>query len=683
MKISLLFKRFFGYLQRVGKALMLPIALLPAAGLLVGIGTLLENQVLLDNIPILQNSLVIIIKNIFFAAGNIVFSNLSLLFAVGVSIGMNSGNGVSALAAIIGFLTMNTTIGVVLGITTETVKENFMYTTTLGIPTLPTGVFGGILIGIIASILYEKFHNVKLPDYLGFFSGKRFVPIITSIMGIIIGILMAIIWPTIQVLLINFSKEIINTNETIAVFIFGVIERALIPFGIHHIWYTPFWYQFGEYINSSGNLIVGDQAIFFAQLKDNVPFTAGNFMTGKYPFMMFGIPAVALAIYHEANNNKKRLVSGILLTGALTSFLTGITEPIEFLFLFISPLLFGIHCILAGLSFMIMQILNVKIGLTFSGGFIDYLLFGILPNRTRWWLVIVVGIIFALIYYIIFRYFIRKFNLETPGREKESINKELNITNGIVAYEVLKALGGSKNIKFMDSCITRIRITVDNIEKVDKEKLKSLGAIDLMIIGDNIQAIFGIQSDLLKEQINDVINGKEIINKKEVKIEKIKKGIDVKQDIVIPISGEILRLEEVPDDIFSMKLIGDGFAINPKENILKSPVRGMITNISKEKHAISITTSNGYEVFIHIGIDSLKLKGEGFKVSVEEGEIVNANDRLIEFSLIDLENKAKSSIIPIIFKNLKNNQYLYFKERIRVESGEKGKVFIHEKNKDK
>ena len=682
MKINIILKRIFGYLQRIGKALILPIALLPAAGLLVGIGTLLENQILAYHIPILENGLIIVVKDIFLSAGNIVFSNLPLLFAVGISIGMNSGNGVSALAAIMGFLTMNTTIGVILRITPEMVENNFMYTNILGIATLPTGVFGGIIIGITASILYEKFHDIKLPNYLGFFSGRRFVPIISSIVGIIIGILMALIWPSIQSILINFSKEIINTNESMAAFIFGFTERALIPFGIHHIWYAPFWYQFGEYISLSGNLIVGDQSIFFAQLKDNVAFTAGTFMTGKYPFMMFGIPATALAMYHEAKNNKKQLISGILLTGALTSFLTGITEPIEFLFLFTSPLLFGIHCVLAGLSFMIMNILNVRIGLTFSGGLIDYLLFGVLPNRTRWYLVIVVGLVFAVIYYIIFRYFIRKFNLQTPGREKDEINKEKDITNGLVAYEVLKALGGSKNIKFIDSCITRLRITVNNIEKVNKDKLKSLGAIDLMIIGDNIQAIFGTQSDLLKEQINDVIEGKEIINKKEKKIEKIKKGIDTKIDIAIPITGEILRLEQVPDDIFSMKLIGDGFAIKPNENILKSPVRGIITNISKEKHAITITTKEGYEIFIHIGIDSLKLKGEGFNVLVEDGEIVDQNQELIEFSLQELSTKAKSIITPIIFKNLKENQYLYFKDKINVKCGERERVFVHEKNNE-
>ena len=681
MQINILLKKMFGYLQRIGKSLMLPIALLPAAGLLLGIGTLLENQIIVGYFPIMDSNIIKVFQQILSAAGNIVFSNLPLLFAVGVAVGMSSGNGVSALAAIIGFLTMNTTIGVVLGINANNISNNLMYTTVLGIPTLPTGVFGGILVGIVAAVLYENFNDIRLPDYLGFFSGKRFIPILTSIAGIILGILMAIIWPPLQEGLLSFSKGMINANQTLSAFIFGIIERALIPFGVHHIWYTPFWYQFGEYINLSGDLVIGDQSIFFAQLKDGVPFTAGTFMTGKFPFMMFGLPAAALAMYHEAENKKKKIVFGVLLTGALTSFLTGITEPIEFLFLFIAPVLFAIHCILAGLSFMIMQILNVKIGLTFSGGIIDYILFGVLPNRTRWWLVIIVGLVFSLIYYILFRYLIRKFDLETPGREKEDIKAEIDVSDGKLAYKVLNALGGAKNIKFLDSCITRLRVTVNNINKVDKNKLRHLGAFDLMVIGDNIQAIFGTHSDLLKEQMKDVIEGKEIKVKKKKDIEKIKKGIDTKKEIVIPISGEILRLEEVPDDIFSMKLIGDGFAINPTDNILKSPVKGMIINISKEKHSLSIKTLDDIEVFIHIGIDSLKLRGEGFKLLVEEGDIVNPSDKLIEFSLDDLKNKAKSPITPTIFKNFKSNQYLYFKENLKVKSGEKDKVFIHEKIK--
>lgn len=511
---TIFLKKYFGVLQRVGKSLMLPVALLPAAGLLMGIGTLLQNPNIINNIPMLSGETFQLMANIMSSSGDIVFSNLPLIFAVGVAIGMSNGDGVAALAAIVSFLIMNMTIGITARVDLLQVGTNPMYDMVLGIPTLQTGVFGGILIGMVSAIIYQKFYTIKLPEFLGFFSGKRFVPIVAAIAGVLIGIIMVVIWPPIQNFLLAFSRSMIGTNQTVSALIFGIVERALIPFGLHHIWYNPFWYQFGEYTNLAGQLVVGDQAIFFAQLKDGVEFTAGTFMTGKFPFMMFGLPAAALAMYHEADSDKKKLVAGILFSGALTSFLTGITEPIEFMFLFVAPVLFGVHCIFAGLSFMIMQILNVKVGLTFSGGLIDFILFGVLPNRTKWWWIIIVGIIFAAIYYIGFRYIIRKLDLKTPGREREESEIDIDITDGDLAYNVLDAFGGVKNIKYLDACITRVRVTVKNISLVNRSKLKSLGSADLMIIGDNIQAIFGPKSDMLKEQMKDIIDGKEVKVKK-------------------------------------------------------------------------------------------------------------------------------------------------------------------------
>ena len=602
---TIFLKKYFGVLQRVGKSLMLPVALLPAAGLLMGIGTLLQNPNIINNIPMLSGETFQLMANIMSSSGDIVFSNLPLIFAVGVAIGMSNGDGVAALAAIVSFLIMNMTIGITARVDLLQVDTNPMYDMVLGIPTLQTGVFGGILIGMVSAIIYQKFYTIKLPEFLGFFSGKRFVPIVAAIAGVLIGIIMVVIWPPIQNFLLAFSRSMIGTNQTVSALIFGIVERALIPFGLHHIWYNPFWYQFGEYTNLAGQLVVGDQAIFFAQLKEGVEFTAGTFMTGKFPFMMFGLPAAALAMYHEADSDKKKLVAGILFSGALTSFLTGITEPIEFMFLFVAPVLFGVHCIFAGLSFMIMQILNVKVGLTFSGGLIDFILFGVLPNRTKWWWIIIVGIIFAAIYYIGFRYIIRKLDLKTPGREREESEIDIDITDGDLAYNVLDAFGGVKNIKYLDACITRVRVTVKNISLVNRSKLKSLGSADLMIIGDNIQAIFGPKSDMLKEQMKDIIDGKEVKVKKKKNIEKIEKGLKIESSIMMPVTGKLLRLEEVPDPIFSMKLIGDGFAIDPKKNILISPIKGMILTISKTSHSITIRGLDGFDIFIHIGIDSI------------------------------------------------------------------------------
>lgn len=676
---TIFLKKYFGVLQRVGKSLMLPVALLPAAGLLMGIGTLLQNPNIINNIPMLSGETFQLMANIMSSSGDIVFSNLPLIFAVGVAIGMSNGDGVAALAAIVSFLIMNMTIGITARVDLLQVDTNPMYDMVLGIPTLQTGVFGGILIGMVSAIIYQKFYTIKLPEFLGFFSGKRFVPIVAAIAGVLIGIIMVVIWPPIQNFLLAFSRSMIGTNQTVSALIFGIVERALIPFGLHHIWYNPFWYQFGEYTNLAGQLVIGDQAIFFAQLKEGVEFTAGTFMTGKFPFMMFGLPAAALAMYHEADSDKKKLVAGILFSGALTSFLTGITEPIEFMFLFVAPVLFGVHCIFAGLSFMIMQILNVKVGLTFSGGLIDFILFGVLPNRTKWWWIIIVGIIFAAIYYIGFRYIIRKLDLKTPGREREESEIDIDITDGDLAYNVLDAFGGVKNIKYLDACITRVRVTVKNISLVNRSKLKSLGSADLMIIGDNIQAIFGPKSDMLKEQMKDIIDGKEVKVKKKKNIEKIEKGLKIESSIMMPVTGKLLRLEEVPDPIFSMKLIGDGFVIDPKKNILISPIKGMILTISKTSHSITIRGLDGFDIFIHIGIDSINLNGNGFKAFVQEGDIVNEGDLLIEFPLDEIREKLKSPMIPVIFKGLSKEKFIYFNNDIDVKSGDINKVEIHEK----
>ncbi|EGT3615843.1 PTS sugar transporter subunit IIA [Clostridium perfringens] len=506
-------KKAFGVLQRIGKALMLPVALLPAAGLLLGFGTMFQNPDFLNLVPALNAGWFQLIATIMTSAGDIIFANLPLIFAVGVAVGLAEGDGVAGLAAIVGFLILNVTMGIGAGVTADVVAnvKTGMYATVLGVPTLQTGVFGGIIIGVVASTLFKKFYKIELPSYLGFFAGKRFVPIVTALAALIIGGIMVFVWPPIQNALLYFSKSMIAANPTIAAFLFGVIERALIPFGLHHIWYNPFWYQFGEYTNKAGQLVMGDQQIFFAQLKDGVPFTAGTFMTGKFPFMMFGLPAAALAMYHEAKPGKKKIAAGILFSAALTSFLTGITEPLEFAFLFVAPVLFAIHCVLAGLSFMIMQILNVKVGMTFSGGLIDFMLFGVIPNRTRWWLVIVVGLCFAVVYYFLFRFFIRKFDLKTPGREDDDIfddiDNEHTTSNDDLAAEILIALGGAGNINKLDACITRLRVTVNDSSKVDKDRLKELGAAGVMQVGENIQAIFGGKSDVLKTQIKEIMSG--------------------------------------------------------------------------------------------------------------------------------------------------------------------------------
>nr|WP_028777175.1 glucose-specific PTS transporter subunit IIBC [Shimazuella kribbensis] len=660
-----MFKKIFGELQKVGRALMLPVAILPAAGILLGVGTALQNPTLIQFIPALNASWVQLVSNVLSSAGDIIFGNLSLLFAVGVAVGL-AGDGVAALAAIVGYLIMNKTMSTILIATKQLdpaqIASNPAFASILGIPTLQTGVFGGIIMGALAAILFNRYYKIELPSYLGFFAGKRFVPIITGFFAIILGVLLVFIWPPIQHGLNTFSTSMVNANLTVSALIFGIIERSLIPFGLHHIFYAPFWYEFGEYVTKAGQIIHGDQKIFFAQLKDGVALTAGTFMAGKFPFMMFGLPAAALAMYHEARPEHKKYVAGIMGSAALTSFLTGITEPIEFTFLFVAPVLFAIHAVFAGLSFMTMQLLNVKIGMTFSGGVIDYLLFGVLQNRTAWWLVIPVGLVFAVIYYFGFRFAIRKFNLKTPGREEKSEDKKVisstNTGKEELPSQVLSALGGKENISHLDACITRLRVSVHEAKNVDKEKLKQLGAAGVLEVGNNIQAIFGPKSDMLKGQIQDVIEGRTSVNPPDIIADAVDAAPTDEKigEFVAPIEGEIVPLSEVPDQVFSQKMMGDGFAIIPSNGKIVAPCDGTIETLFETKHAIGLTSNTGHEILIHIGIDTVNLKGEGFTAHVSQGDKVSSGQLLLEVDLKYLKENAPAIVTPIIFTNLKEGQ---------------------------
>ncbi|MFB1099960.1 glucose-specific PTS transporter subunit IIBC [Terribacillus sp. JSM ZJ617] len=690
-------KNAFGVLQKIGRALMLPVAILPAAGILLALGDALQNPDLMGNIGFLNSAWVQLIASVMQSAGYIVFDNLPLLFAVGVAIGLANGDGVAGIAAIIGYLIMNATMGAVLiangSIPEDAVEQagffagnNPAYTTMLGIPTLATGVFGGIIVGVLAAIMFNKFYKIELPQYLGFFAGKRFVPIVTSLCALALGLLMLVVWPPIQHALNSFSSGLLSSNMTLTAFIFGVIERALIPFGLHHIFYSPFWYEFFSYTNAAGELIRGDQRIFMAQIRDGAELTAGTFMTGRYPFMMFGLPAAALAIYHEASPERKKVVAGLMGSAALTSFLTGITEPLDFSFLFVAPLLYAVHCVFAGLSYMTMYMLDIKVGMTFSGGFIDFFLYGILPNRTDWWLVIPVGLAFAVIYYFVFRFAIRKFNLMTPGRERE-VKEETNARNaraGRLAYHVLEAMGNKENIKYLDACLTRLRVTVNDKNKVDKTELKKLGAAGVLEVGNNMQAIFGPKSEGLKEQIQDIIMGKTSSSQNEaapaaedvLQVEDIQSNLLKNDPFVIPMSGTLRYLEDVPDLVFSEKLMGDGFAIEPVNGTVVSPINGKVINIFPTKHAIGLETDNGREVLIHIGLETVNLKGEGFEVFVKEGDRVVAGQKLVEVDLANIEPQVPSLLTPVVFTNLVPAEKVVFQAGKKVKANQKNRVKI-------
>jgi PTS system D-glucosamine-specific IIC component len=468
------------------------------------------------------------------------------------------------------------------------------------------------------------------------------------------------------------------------------VERALIPFGLHHIFYSPFWFEFGEYVNKAGQLIRGDQQIFMAQLRDGVPFTAGTFMTGKFPFMMFGLPAAALAIYHEARPENKKYVAGIMGSAALTSFLTGITEPLEFSFLFVAPILFAVHTIFAGLSFMTMHLLGVKIGMTFSGGLIDYLIFGVIPNRTPWWYVIIVGLILAVIYYFGFRFVIRKFNLKTPGREdpdniEEGEEEGKSVRQDDLPHNILSALGGGENIAHLDACITRLRVEVKDKGNVSKDRLKKLGASGVLEVGNNIQAIFGTRSDTIKTQIADIISGKapQAAEKTEVvkpAVVEQQAALDgdaiINEDIVMPVNGELMDISNVPDPVFAERMTGDGFAVLPHEGLISSPVYGKVFNVFPSKHAIGIMSDGGKEVLVHIGVNTVKLKGQGFNVLVKEGDLVAAGQPIMEVDLSYVKEHAPSIISPIVFSNLPEGAAVKLNKTGVLPSGEGSIVTI-------
>lgn len=687
-----MFKQAFGVLQKVGKALMLPVALLPAAGILLALGAALRNPALIELAPFLDNSTVDMIAAVMQKAGDIIFGNLPLLFAVGVAVGLAGGEGTAGLAAIIGYLIMNVTMGTVLGITAEDVN-GLNYANVLGIPTLQTGVFGGIIVGILASAMYNKFYEIELPSYLGFFAGKRFVPIITAASALVLGLLMIFIWPPIQNGLNAFSQNMVHANLTISAFIFGVIERSLIPFGLHHIFYSPFWYEFGEYATKAGEVVRGDQRIFMAQITDNVQnLTAGTFMTGKFPFMMFGLPAAALAIYHEAKPEKKVLVGGLMASAALTSFLTGITEPIEFSFLFVAPILFGIHAVFAGLSFMVMHMLDVKIGMTFSGGLIDYILFGLINPQTNAWIVIPVGLVFAVVYYFGFRFAIRTFNLKTPGRELEEEENQAptgKAGSGDLASNILDAMGGKGNIAHLDACITRLRVSVNDIKNVDKDQLKRLGAAGVLEVGNNIQAIFGPRSETIKGQMKDIMDGK----KPRTTVKAPEKGVEQQieeinpealqtarstedEGFMAPLKGELKPITEVPDQVFAGKMMGDGFAIVPVEGTIVSPVSGKIVNLFPTKHAIGILSDTGREILIHVGIDTVNLKGQGFESLVSENDIVDQGQPLLKVDLDYIKEHATSTITPVVFTNLAEGEKVVIEKPGQVNLKQTGIIKI-------
>lgn len=664
--------KIFGVLQRVGRSFMLPIALLPVAGLLLGIGSSFTNQTMLEayNLTgiIYPGSILYTILDIMNQCGSAVFNNLALLFAMGVAIGMaKKEKEVAALSGAIAYLVMNTAISAMINAAggVEVMAENST-TTMLGITTLQMGVFGGILVGLGVAALHNRFYKTQLPQVLSFFGGTRFVPIVCTAVYLVIGIAMFYIWPMVQGWIAMLGNLVINSGY-IGTWIYGIIERALIPFGLHHVFYMPFWQTaLGGSTVIDGVVVQGAQNIFFAELasKSTEVFSvsATRFMSGKFPFMIFGLVGAALAMYRCARPEKKKVVGGLLISAAMTSMLTGITEPLEFTFLFVAPAMYVVHCVLAGLSYMLMHIFGVGVGMTFSGGLIDLTLFGILQGnaKTNWIWVVIVGIVYFFLYYAVFLFMIRKMNLKTPGREDDdeetklytrsdfkaktgvgpdgSIPDASDCSDSISAL-ILQGLGGKSNLSDVDCCATRLRITVIDENKVNDQVLKQSGASGVIHKGKGVQVVYGPQVAVIKSNLVDFMESSESDSFDAISVtvpaadtSAVKKTLE---DVVLGahMNGTAIKMSAVADEAFASGALGEGIAIEPSEGKLYAPADATVEAVFDSKHAISLTTEKGAEILLHIGIDTIKLGGKHFTPHVEEGQKVRKGDLLISFDM--------------------------------------------------
>ena len=693
--------KIFGVLQRVGRSFMLPIAILPVAGLLLGIGGSFSNETTLKTYGLLDamgpgtvfNAIFLVMND----AGNIVFTNLPIIFAIGVAIGMaKKEKEVAALSSVIAFFIMHASISALIEINGGAEKMlQGAVTDVCGITSLQMGVFGGIIVGLGTAALHNRFYKIKLPQVISFFGGARFVPIISGLVYTLVGILMFFVWPMVQAGINAVGTLVVNSGY-VGTWIYGFMERLLIPFGLHHVFYIPFWQTaVGGTMEVAGKMIEGSQNIFFAQLADpsvkKFAVEATRFMSGKFPLMIFGLPGAALAMYKTADNKKKKMVSGLLLSAALTSMITGITEPLEFTFLFVAPLLYGIHCVLAGLSYALMHFFGVGVGMTFSGGLIDLFLFGVLQGneKTNWVWVIVVGIFYFIIYYFLFSFLIKKLNLRTPGRfddeevklykrsdlEKKSKNEKAkaNKKDKTVSSTIVKGLGGRENISDVDCCAKRLRITVEEPTLVSREILDTTNALGVIQKGYGVQVIYGPSVSVIKSDLEEYLNNEEnFVTEEEVNeyfqeplqkekiLESEEEDTDLEKcnDIIIssPVDGIADQLENVPDEAFASKVMGDGMMVIPETPYIKAPVDGIVSFVFDTKHAIGIKTKEGIDIIIHIGVDTVKLQGQGFKVLVKEGDKITKLKKLVELDLEYLGENAPSLATPVICPSLNENQ---------------------------
>ena len=687
--------KIFGVLQRVGRSFMLPIALLPVAGLLLGVGSSFTNQTMLETYGLTglihEGTVIYTVLDIMNQCGSAIFNNLALLFAMGVAIGMaKKEKEVAALSGAIAYLVMNTAISAMINARggVEAMAPNST-TSMLGITTLQMGVFGGIIVGLGVAALHNRFYKIQLPQVLSFFGGTRFVPIISTAVFLVVGIALFYVWPVVQNAITLLGNLVIRSGY-LGTWIYGVTERALIPFGLHHVFYMPFWQTaVGGTAVVDGVTVQGAQNIFFAELasKNTTVFSveATRFMAGKFPLMIFGLPGAALAMYRTAKPEKRKTVGGLLISAALTSMLTGITEPLEFTFLFVAPAMYVVHCIYAGLSYMLMHILNVGVGMTFSGGLIDLTLFGILQGnaKTNWIWIVIVGIGYFLLYYFTFYFMITKMNLKTPGREEDDEETKLYTRSDFKAKTgvgpdgsapavsdpvsacILEGLGGKANISDVDCCATRLRVTVLDADKVSDATLKASGASGVVHKGNGIQVIYGPQVAVIKSNLVDFMETPEAaaIGPASAKAaapapaRESAPTANAKDAVLVsPMNGVVVPMNEVKDEAFAACVLGDGVAVEPEEGKLFAPADGVIDNVFDSKHAIGMTTTEGVELLLHVGIDTVKLAGQHFTVGVSAGQKVKQGDLLLTFEMDAIKAAGYLCTTPMIVCNTDDYQ---------------------------
>lgn len=674
-------KHLFSLLQRIGQSFMLPIALLPIAGIFLGIGSSLTNTNMLAAYHLKglmgPGTAPYILFSLLNSAGSIIFDNLPILFAVGVAIGMaRSEKATAALSSIVAFFVMHSTIGSLITYTGR--SHSFLTGATteiVGITSLQMGVFGGIIVGLGVAALHNRFYKIELPKVFSFFGGTHFIPIISAITYVGIGILMFYIWPPIQIL-INDAGKLVLMSGYGGTFVYGLLERALIPFGLHHVFYMPFWQTAvggRELVN--GQLIEGAQNIFFAELASpdisHFSVAATRFMSGKFPLMMFGLPGAALAMYTCARPENKKAVGSLLLSAAISSAVTGITEPLEFAFLFVAPPLYVIHCAFAGLSYMLMHMLNVGIGMTFSGGFLDFFLFGILQGNTKtsWLHVIPVGILYFIVYFIIFRVMILKFNYQTPGHEKDNAAPGNNADNK--SQQILDGLGGLENISDLSCCATRLRVTLHRPSKLNKEKLLATGAAAVVANGDGVQVVYGPEVTVIHTRLQDYIaqiipassstadnsaavptTSAEVSNpavSAEAKDSDNLSVADAITDIVYaPCNGTVIPLKEINDGVFSEGYIGEGLAIEPVDGSFYAPFDCSVAMVFDTHHAIALHTANDTELILHVGLDTVKLNGQHLEVFVQEGQKIQKGDLILRADLEGIQSAGCRTVTPVV-----------------------------------